>query len=252
MKEPEPSLRFISKQALERTFHECGGRMWRLGPRQLPWGLRLDGGSDWVALHRDFCSYVALPERQDALLAGLRSLFGHTLLPAEVGGGTAVPGTCLRTRFPEGCRVVAVILPHGPAEQCLLLLGGGQQPAPGELEAQAGLPVPAPPRRGLVRLLAQRLPPGRLAPHTGTPHLCPAPRPRRLLTSVPCSSILQWSSPRVHGGDRVLKSARPNARLRVPREVFLFVASPENSVSFMRTTFHFAGAIHGFKIGRSA
>ncbi|EEC20592.1 xylosyltransferase I, putative, partial [Ixodes scapularis] len=79
----QDTQRFISKQALERTFHECGGRMWRLGPRQLPWGLRLDGGSDWVALHRDFCSYVALPERQDALLAGLRSLFGHTLLPAE-------------------------------------------------------------------------------------------------------------------------------------------------------------------------
>ncbi|CAN8002215.1 unnamed protein product, partial [Ixodes hexagonus] len=79
----QDTQRFISKQALERTFHECGGRMWRLGPRQLPWGLRLDGGSDWVALHRDFCSYVALPERRDALLTGLGTLFKHTLLPAE-------------------------------------------------------------------------------------------------------------------------------------------------------------------------
>ncbi|KAH7948754.1 hypothetical protein HPB49_001923 [Dermacentor silvarum] len=79
----QDTQRFIGKQALERTFHECGGRMWRLGPRTLPWGLRLDGGSDWVALHRDFCSYVALPEHEDPLLQGLKALFRHTLLPAE-------------------------------------------------------------------------------------------------------------------------------------------------------------------------
>ncbi|XP_077526225.1 xylosyltransferase oxt isoform X1 [Haemaphysalis longicornis] len=80
----QDTQRFIGKQALERTFHECGGRMWRLGPRTLPWGLRLDGGSDWVALHRDFCSYVALPtHRKDPLVQGLRALFRHTLLPAE-------------------------------------------------------------------------------------------------------------------------------------------------------------------------
>lgn len=79
----QDTQRFIGKQALERTFHECGGRMWRLGPRKLPWGLRLDGGSDWVALHRDFCAYVALPEREDQLLRGLKDLFRHTLLPAE-------------------------------------------------------------------------------------------------------------------------------------------------------------------------
>ncbi|XP_077489931.1 xylosyltransferase oxt isoform X2 [Amblyomma americanum] len=79
----QDTQRFIGKQALERTFHECGGRMWRLGPRTLPWGLRLDGGSDWVALHREFCTYVALPEREDTLLRGLKALFRHTLLPAE-------------------------------------------------------------------------------------------------------------------------------------------------------------------------
>ncbi|KAL1416708.1 hypothetical protein MTO96_027605 [Rhipicephalus appendiculatus] len=79
----QDTQRFIGKQALERTFHECGGRMWRLGPRTLPWGLRLDGGSDWVTLHRDFCSYVALPEHEDPLLQGLKALFRHTLLPAE-------------------------------------------------------------------------------------------------------------------------------------------------------------------------
>ncbi|XP_064478738.1 xylosyltransferase 2-like isoform X2 [Ornithodoros turicata] len=77
----QDTQRFIAKQALDRTFHQCDGRMWRLGPRGLPWGIRLDGGSDWLALHRDFVSYVALGD--DPLLRGLKALFAHTLLPAE-------------------------------------------------------------------------------------------------------------------------------------------------------------------------
>lgn len=77
----QDTQRFIAKQALDRTFHECEGRMWRLGPRGLPWGIRLDGGSDWVALHRGFVTYVALGD--DPLLRGLKALFAHTLLPAE-------------------------------------------------------------------------------------------------------------------------------------------------------------------------
>jgi hypothetical protein len=39
-------------------FYECENHLWRLGPRELPGGVRFDGGSDWVGLHRKFCQYV--------------------------------------------------------------------------------------------------------------------------------------------------------------------------------------------------
>ena len=55
--------------------------MYRLGPRQLPNGLKLDGGSDWVCLSTDFINYI-LDER-DTLLDGLLTVFNYTLLPAE-------------------------------------------------------------------------------------------------------------------------------------------------------------------------
>ncbi|UYV63355.1 XYLT2, partial [Cordylochernes scorpioides] len=73
--------KFISKQGLDKTFHECDAHMWRLGDRELPAGLRVDGGSDWIALTRNFASYVA--QGEDALLRGLQTIFNHTLLPAE-------------------------------------------------------------------------------------------------------------------------------------------------------------------------
>lgn len=57
--------------------------MWRVGDRKLPAGILIDGGSDWVALHRDFVSYVVINE-EDELVRGLREVFRHTLLPAEV------------------------------------------------------------------------------------------------------------------------------------------------------------------------
>jgi len=42
----------------------------------------MDGGSDWVGLHRDFVEYVVTTE--DGLVNGLLTIFEHTLLPAEV------------------------------------------------------------------------------------------------------------------------------------------------------------------------
>ncbi len=48
---------FIRKQGLDRTFHQCDDHMWRLGPRKLPLGIQIDGGSDWICLHRDFARY---------------------------------------------------------------------------------------------------------------------------------------------------------------------------------------------------
>lgn len=74
--------RFIQKQGLDKTFVECDAHMWRVGDRKLPWGLQIDGGSDWIALDRKFVSYVASRERDD-LVEGLLGVFKYTLLPAE-------------------------------------------------------------------------------------------------------------------------------------------------------------------------
>lgn len=74
--------RFIRKQGLDKTFHECDTHMWRLGSRDLPDGIRMDGGSDWIALNRKFCNYVV--HGTDDLLVGLKKIYKYTLLPAEV------------------------------------------------------------------------------------------------------------------------------------------------------------------------
>nr|XP_022917570.1 xylosyltransferase oxt [Onthophagus taurus] len=74
--------RFIQKQGLDRTFVECDYHMWRVGERKLPYGVQIDGGSDWVTLSRRFVSYLTRNEK-DKLLEGLIFVFKYTLLPAE-------------------------------------------------------------------------------------------------------------------------------------------------------------------------
>lgn len=74
------TLKFIRKQGLNMLFYECEHRMWRLGPRQLQDGIRIDGGSDWICLSREFIQYVV---GDDPLLSGLKSFWKYTLLPAE-------------------------------------------------------------------------------------------------------------------------------------------------------------------------
>lgn len=74
--------RFIQKQGLDKTFVECDNHMWRTGDRTLPWGIQIDGGSDWVALSRKFVEYVAT-DAPDDLVSGLLVVFKQTLLPAE-------------------------------------------------------------------------------------------------------------------------------------------------------------------------
>lgn len=74
--------RFIQKQGLDKTFVECDTHMWRTGDRSLPWGIQIDGGSDWVALSRKFVEYV-VSNSPDELIEGLKVVFKHTLLPAE-------------------------------------------------------------------------------------------------------------------------------------------------------------------------
>ena len=77
---------FIHKQGLDRVFHQCESRMWRLGDRQLPAGVRIDGGSDWFGLTRELVEYATSyrkPGGGDPLLTGLKELYRYTLLPAE-------------------------------------------------------------------------------------------------------------------------------------------------------------------------
>ena len=63
-------------------FHECDNHMWRLGTRQLQDGIRIDGGSDWICLSREFAQYVA--NDNDTLLHVRKSYCKYALLPAEV------------------------------------------------------------------------------------------------------------------------------------------------------------------------
>nr|SVE71518.1 EOG090X01AN [Daphnia similis]SVE72151.1 EOG090X01AN [Daphnia similis] len=75
---------FIHKQGLDRVFHQCESRMWRVGDRNLPAGIRIDGGSDWVGLTRSVVEFATTPSySDDPLLRGLKELYRYTLLPAE-------------------------------------------------------------------------------------------------------------------------------------------------------------------------
>ncbi len=75
---------FIHKQGLDRVFHQCESRMWRVGDRNLPAGIRIDGGSDWVGLTRELVQYATAPSQSsDPLLRGLKDFYRYTLLPAE-------------------------------------------------------------------------------------------------------------------------------------------------------------------------
>lgn len=73
--------KFIQKQGLNRVFVECGEHMWRLGHRTVPEGIKVTGGSDWLALNRELCSYSV--NGKDALLDGLKHWYQYTLLPVE-------------------------------------------------------------------------------------------------------------------------------------------------------------------------
>ena len=74
--------RFIKKQGLDRTFVECENRMWRIGNRNIPKGIEVDGGSDWICLNRDFSEYLVFSK--DKLLQAMKTMYMYALLPAEV------------------------------------------------------------------------------------------------------------------------------------------------------------------------
>lgn len=101
---PSATRRFIKKQGLDRLFHECDSHMWRLGERQIPAGIVVDGGSDWFVLTRSFVEYVVYTD--DPLVAQLRQFYTYTLLPAEVregpgGGGGGLGSGCPRLTLPS-------------------------------------------------------------------------------------------------------------------------------------------------------
>lgn len=76
------SHRFIQKQGLDRTFVECDNHMWRIGTRLLPHDINVDGGSDWIAIHRNYSHYLITSK--DSFLTDLKRYYKFTLLPAEV------------------------------------------------------------------------------------------------------------------------------------------------------------------------
>ena len=55
--------------------------MWRLGERDLPEGVIVDGGSDWVALNRQFAEFLV--NSKDKNVEQWKLWFNYTLLPAE-------------------------------------------------------------------------------------------------------------------------------------------------------------------------
>lgn len=72
---------FIRKQGIDQSFIQCDDHMWNIGHRKLPEGIVMDGGSDWVILHRDFIRYVLTTD--NVIVTGLETIYKHTLLPVE-------------------------------------------------------------------------------------------------------------------------------------------------------------------------
>jgi len=56
--------------------------MWRIAMRVLPPDINVDGGSDWIAIHRNYSRYLVTGT--DSLLVGLKRYYQFSLLPAEV------------------------------------------------------------------------------------------------------------------------------------------------------------------------
>lgn len=117
----QDAQKFITKQGLDRAFYECENRMWRFGRRSLPNGIRLDGGSDWIALTHQFSSYLIFAN--NSLLRGLKQIYDHTLLPAEVSSSSPNQDDLLfkfySNHLSSSCGR-PVLLPHGSEEQRVL------------------------------------------------------------------------------------------------------------------------------------
>ena len=56
--------------------------MWRVDNRPLPPDVTVDGGSDWIAITRNYSHYLSTS--RDPFLVGLKRYYEFSLLPAEV------------------------------------------------------------------------------------------------------------------------------------------------------------------------
>ena len=78
-----PNSKFLTENAVVQTFVECETHMYKLGPREVPAGIQIDGGSDWYCLSKPFVEYIALHREDDPLLKELYSVFDYSLMAAE-------------------------------------------------------------------------------------------------------------------------------------------------------------------------
>ena len=58
--------------------------MWRVDNRKLPPDITVDGGSDWIAINRNYSRYLVTEKHP--YLIGLKRYYEFSLLPAEVSG----------------------------------------------------------------------------------------------------------------------------------------------------------------------
>jgi len=56
--------------------------MWRVDTRPLPQDIVIDGGSDWIAIHRNYSKYLVTDTTN--YLTRLKKYYEFSLLPAEV------------------------------------------------------------------------------------------------------------------------------------------------------------------------
>lgn len=61
---------------------ECDNHMWRVDNRRLPADITVDGGSDWIAINRNYSRYLVT--NKEPYLQGLLRYYEFSLLPAEV------------------------------------------------------------------------------------------------------------------------------------------------------------------------
>ena len=96
---------FIKKQGIDRTFIQCDNHMWNIGHRTLPEGIQMDGGSDWIILHKHFIHYVLTTD--DVIVTRLETIYKHTLLPVESYFHTIIRNSIFcYTRVKHGLRLV--------------------------------------------------------------------------------------------------------------------------------------------------
>ena len=143
---------------------ECDNHMWRVDTRTLPPDIKVDGGSDWIAIHRNYSHYLIT--NRDNFLEDIKRYYRFTLLPAEVRGGRGEGGREGGGR--EGGRgrgekegrmvvkitfFVTVLLPHCPSQRSHVCHLCQDQSPSHQLEQEAGVPVSVQARGGLVWLL---------------------------------------------------------------------------------------------------